>query len=250
MCSVSWQSEPSVCLLSTKAKSRAKKQSQQGALGAKSIVKPCTVFSASRPPDTFNRIKKKKKKEDVSLAATYSYAPRPQQHGSGAPPAAKCPLWKLQRQSLRSLTTTALVLQFLFWRDRCQVIQINTWGGGGQPLFPCFPFPSVGSLRPRRRADKAVVGRMWFFYWNKYVWICWVGTELKRTWTRQHNPEYNCLHYFSPFPFTVSTDWSKVNVNSPGIPITACDIVTKYRGNICLHNSCNCFNFDLNLMSL
>lgn len=85
---------------------------------------------------------------DLSLPATHSHAPHSQQRGSGTPWAAKRPLWKPQRQSVRSLTT-ALVLQFLFWRDRCQVIQINTWGGTA--LFsPAFHFPRWG---PSVRAE-------------------------------------------------------------------------------------------------
>lgn len=85
---------------------------------------------------------------DLSLPATYSHAPHSQQRGSGTPWAAKCPLWKPQRQSVCSLTT-APVLHFLFWRDRCQVIQINTWGGGqgGQPFFPLL-FIFLGGDHP------------------------------------------------------------------------------------------------------
>lgn len=90
-----------------KGKVRGQKTVTAGDLGSKSIVKPCTVFSASWQRDTFNHIRSN---NDLSLAATYPHAPRSQQHGSGTPWVGKCPLWKLQRQSAHSLTTTALVL--------------------------------------------------------------------------------------------------------------------------------------------
>lgn len=90
-----------------KGKVRGQKTVTAGVLRAKSIEKPPTAFSASWRRDTFNHIKSN---NDSSLAATYPHAPRSQQHGSGTPWAVKCPLWKLQRQSGRSLTTTALVL--------------------------------------------------------------------------------------------------------------------------------------------
>lgn len=108
MCSVSWQSEPSVCFLRTKAKSGARKQSRGGGVRAKSIVEPGAVFSASRRRDAFNHIKSSS--NDVSPAATSPHAPRPQPHGSGTPRAAKCPLWEPRRPSVRPLTTAARVL--------------------------------------------------------------------------------------------------------------------------------------------
>lgn len=39
----------------------------------------------------------------------------------------KCLLWIRRRQLERSPKTTAVVPQCRFWRDCCQVIQINTW---------------------------------------------------------------------------------------------------------------------------
>lgn len=106
-CVLSAGSQSPACVSSAQRQSQGPKTVTAGDLGSKSIVKPCTVFSASWQRDTFNHIRSN---NDLSLAATYPHAPRSQQHGSGTPWVAKCPLWKLQRQSAHSLTTTALVL--------------------------------------------------------------------------------------------------------------------------------------------
>lgn len=76
---------------------------------------------------------------DSSLMAAHSHAAPPQQHGSDVPWAAKCLLWKVCRQLLCLPKSTAVVPQCLFWRDCCQVIQINT--RKTQAPLPALLFP-------------------------------------------------------------------------------------------------------------
>lgn len=143
-CVLSAGSQSPACVSSAQRQSQGPKNSRsRGTQGQ--INSEAAYGLLSIPAEILLIILKAKQNMDLSLPATYSHAPRSQQRGSDTPWAAKCPLWKPQRQSVRSLTT-ALVLQFLFWRDRCQVIQINTWGGG-QPFFPLL-FIFLGGDHP------------------------------------------------------------------------------------------------------